>query len=64
MINKQPQGGDTRARFPSEDEIAARALELFFRDRDAPQAFADCWRAAEDELLDRAARQAIKRASR
>jgi hypothetical protein len=41
--------------FPSFDEIAARAHQLFLRDGQRDDTIADCWRRAEHELLTRAA---------
>ena len=45
--------------FPTEDQIAIRAYELYLLDRDPNRAIADYWRPAETELLDRAARKAL-----
>jgi hypothetical protein len=46
--------------FPTEDEIAQRAFELFFYERDPDRSLNDYWRWAERELLDRAACQALR----
>ncbi len=48
--------------FPSEDQISARAFELFFKERDAPQPFADYRRRAETELLEQAFQRLLFRA--
>lgn len=45
--------------FPTEDEIALRAYELFLLERNPRRVLADYWRIAEDELLERAARKAL-----
>jgi hypothetical protein len=44
--------------FPSDEEIAERAYELSFLERDADQP-ENCLDAAEAELLDRAAKRAL-----
>lgn len=46
--------------FPTFDEIARRAYELFVADGKRIDRVFDCWERAEDELLDRAARRAIR----
>jgi hypothetical protein len=43
--------------FPSEDEIADRAYELFVAGGRRIEHAADYWRRAQDELLDGAARR-------
>ena len=45
--------------FPTSDEIADRAYAIFLRDRTSNGNRSRCWREAENELLDRAARRAI-----
>ena len=45
--------------FPLQDEIARRALELSLHDRGQGEQ-ADYLRTAEEELLDRAARRALR----
>jgi hypothetical protein len=57
---QRPRVDGPRADFPSEEEIWARAYEMCFLERDSTAASADYWRAAESELLDRAARKIIK----
>jgi hypothetical protein len=49
--------------FPSDEEVAQRAFELCFRDR-AADGQGDYLRMAEQELLNRAARRALRRWSR
>jgi Protein of unknown function (DUF2934) len=46
--------------FPTPDEIADRAYELFIDAGSRAEHEADYWRRAEDELLDRAARRVIR----
>ncbi len=43
--------------FPTFDEIAARAYELFVAEGKRIDRVFDCWSQAETELLDRAARR-------
>jgi len=45
--------------FPTSDEISDRAYEMFLRDRVLNGNRGRCWREAENELLDRAARRAL-----
>jgi len=45
--------------FPSIDEIAERAHILWIADGRRPDRIVPCWRQAEDELLDRAARRTV-----
>jgi hypothetical protein len=45
--------------FPTEDEVALRAYELFLLERNPRKVLANYWRIAEDELLERAARRAL-----
>lgn len=45
--------------FPTSDQIAARAHELFVSGGRRLQQIPECWRAAEQELLDRAARRLL-----
>jgi len=45
--------------FPSVDEIADRAHILWIADGRRPDRIVECWRKAEEELLDRAARRTI-----
>jgi len=45
--------------FPSIDEIAERAHILWIADGRRPERIVACWRRAEDELLDRAARRMV-----
>jgi hypothetical protein len=45
--------------FPSIDEIAERAHVLWVADGRRPDQIVVCWRRAEDELLDRAARRTV-----
>jgi|RhiMetdeSRZDD1v2_1073273.scaffolds.fasta_scaffold63341_3 hypothetical protein len=45
--------------FPSTDEIADRAHILWVADGRHPDRIVACWRRAEDELLERAARRTI-----
>jgi len=45
--------------FPTVDEIADRAHILWIADGRRPDRIVACWRRAEDELLDRAARRVI-----
>ena len=47
--------------FPSEDEIGAMAHELFIRGGRHIARIPECWLAAEDELLKRAASRLIGR---
>jgi len=46
--------------FPTFDEIACRAYELFLADGKKIERVFQCWYRAEDELLDRAARRVIR----
>lgn len=46
--------------FPTFDEIARRAHELFVAEGRRVDRVFDCWNRAEDELLDRAARRVIR----
>ncbi len=46
--------------FPTTREIAERALELFASDGRRLERFVECWRRAEDELLEVAARRASR----
>ena len=39
--------------YPSDDEVAQFAFELFFRERAAPREYAEYRRLAETELLER-----------
>jgi hypothetical protein len=63
-----PQHGEPRRRrvartdnvFPTFDEIAARAYELFVAEGKRVERVFDCWQRAETELLERAARRAIR----
>jgi hypothetical protein len=48
-----------RAPFPTSDEIADRAYEMYLRDRTLNGNRGACWREAENELLERAARRVI-----
>ena len=50
---------DAEEAFPTIDKIAARAHELFVNGGRNIVCIPACWRAAEDELLDRAARRVI-----
>ncbi len=45
--------------YPSRDEIAGRAYVLFLQ-AGRLRPFAECWRAAERELLDRGARRVLR----
>ena len=49
-------------KFPSEDEIASRAFELFFQERAAPRPFTEYRRQAETELLERTFQRMLFRA--
>ncbi len=55
----KPARWSPRDLFPTEDEIAQLAYDKFFHDDRADWRYADCYRRAEDELLQRAARRAI-----
>jgi hypothetical protein len=57
---QRPRVEGPQADFPSEEEISARAYEMCLLERDSTVASVDYWRAAESELLDRAARKIIK----
>lgn len=46
--------------FPTFDEIAERAYELFVAEGRRVDRVFDCWRQAENELLDRAARRVLR----
>jgi DUF2934 family protein len=46
--------------FPTFDEIAERAYQLFVADGKRVERVFDHWQRAEDELLDRAARRVIR----
>jgi len=46
--------------FPTFDEIARRAYQLFVDDGERVGRMFDCWYRAEAELLDVAARRAIR----
>lgn len=46
--------------FPTFDEIAHRAYELFLTDGRRVARVFECWDRAEQELLDRAARRVIR----
>jgi hypothetical protein len=46
--------------FPTFDEIAARAYQLYVSDGERVERVFDCWNRAEDELLDAAARRVIR----
>jgi hypothetical protein len=59
--DKRRQDLELRADFPTEEEISARACEMFFLERRTVGMAADYWRLAEDDLLDRAARKLLKR---
>ena len=48
-----------RSLFPTEGEIAQLAFEMFFAQDRRQWRYVDCFRRAEDELLQRAARRAI-----
>lgn len=53
------QPGTPPATFPDADEIAARAHELFVSGGRRLTDIPEHWRAAEQELLERAARKAL-----
>jgi hypothetical protein len=53
-VDKHARRQDPPVDYPSELEISERAFELFFQDREAPKVFAEYWRRAEGELLERA----------
>jgi hypothetical protein len=67
-MTDEPQRGERRRRrvarkddvFPTFDEIAARAYELFVAEGKRVERVFDCWQRAETELLERAARRAIR----
>ncbi len=46
--------------FPTFDEIAHRAYEIFVAEGRHIERVFDCWDRAEQELLDRAARRVIR----
>jgi hypothetical protein len=46
--------------FPTFDEIAWRAHEIFTSDTGPDLTIFECWRRAEDELLDKAATRALR----
>jgi hypothetical protein len=48
-----------RGLFPTEGEIAQLAFNMFFEQDRRRWRYVDCFRRAEDELLQRAARRAI-----
>ena len=48
--------------YPSRDEIGGRAYVLFLQ-AGRLRPFAECWRAAERELLDRGARRVLRDAA-
>jgi hypothetical protein len=48
------------ATYPSFDEVARRAYELFVAEGKRVDRVFDCWYRAEAELLDRAARRVIR----
>jgi hypothetical protein len=60
---KRPQPRSTEratADFPSTDEIASRAHELFIGNGRHMNRINEYWEQAEQELLDRAARRALR----
>jgi hypothetical protein len=66
MSTRRISAGPRRSRstrdrdvFPSFDEIAQRAHEIFVAQGKPIGRAVECWHLAEDELLDRAARRAI-----
>ncbi len=59
MPRRRPLAAPTET-FPTFDEIARRAHELFLADGRCIERIFECWHRAEDELLDRAARRAIR----
>ena len=46
--------------FPTFDEIAERAYELFVAEGKRVERVFECWQRAETELLERAARRVIR----
>jgi hypothetical protein len=54
------KGKDPRGYFPSDDEIAMRAYEMFLERLWSDASRRDIWYEAETELLDRAARRLLK----
>ena len=43
--------------FPTDDEVAARAHQLFVARGERLELLEECWKRAQDELLDRDARR-------
>ena len=56
---RQPKPASADA-FPTFDEIARRAHELFVAEGRPIDRVFECWSRAESELLDRAARRVIR----
>jgi len=62
-VDKHARRDDPPVDYPSELEISERAFELFFQEREAPKVFAEYWRRAEGELLERAFQTVARRTS-
>lgn len=68
MTQRSPSGGRKITRrsakpanvFPTFDEIAWRAHEIFTSQAGRSLSIFECWRLAEDELLDQAASRALR----
>jgi len=58
MPKKRATRERTKA-FPTSDEIADRAYQLLLEEGRRLDRFTDCWRRAENELLEQAANRAI-----
>jgi len=56
---KRNRTPEIAALFPTHDEVAARAHDLFVHGGRQIVRIPDYWRAAEDELLEKAARRVI-----
>lgn len=55
------KGKGPRGEFPSDDEIAMRAYEMFLERLWSDASRGDIWYEAETDLLDRAARRVLNR---
>ena len=62
-MDKHTRREDPPVDYPSEHEICERAFEMFFQERQAPKIFAEYWRRAEAELLERAFQIVVRRTS-
>ena len=60
-MDKHTRREDPPVDYPSELDICQRAFEMFFQERQAPKIFAEYWRRAEAELLERAFQIVVRR---